>query len=102
MKHSSLSLFLVLFISSLFILAPSTVIYGSANPNSSSFQSSSDLSRDKETETSLEEEEALRVNEATELEKAKARRRDILVYSCFGLALFILLWMRRKIKHKAE
>jgi len=81
--------------------APSISLHGSANPHAPSFQSSSDVSKDKEKVKVLVEEEALRVEEATELEKAKARRRDILVYTCFGLALFILLWMRRKSKEKS-
>ncbi len=102
MKLSSNSFVLVLFLSTLFMTAPSLPLHGSANPHAPSFQSSSDVSKDKKNAKVLDEEEALRVEEATELEKAKARRRDILVYTCFGLALFILLWMRRKGKLKAE
>ena len=34
--------------------------------------------------------------EALELKKAKERKRDIIVYSCFGLALFMILWMRKR------
>lgn len=49
---------------------------------------------------SSDEMEAQRIEKGIERSKKNERWKNILVYTCFSLSLFILLWMRKKSKEK--
>ena len=83
------------------LLSPS--LFGNALPHDPPANKNEDSSlvQLEETLDSADEMEAQRVKEAMERKEEKERWKNILVYSCFGLSLFILLWMRRKAKDRA-
>jgi hypothetical protein len=87
----------------IFALFLSSSLYGNAHPHDPPSHQNEDATsiQIEESLDSYDEMEAQRVEEALEREREKERWKNILVYSCFGLSLFILLWMRKKSKDRA-